>query len=76
LELLEAWDEEVIVDLFGIIFPLNRTVSEALKLRGVNQLREIADYVIADISEPKIIHRANLLREFSARLGGMSVGVK
>jgi len=76
LGLLEAWDEEIIADLFETIFPLNQTASEALKKRAVSQLREIADFVLADTNEPVIIQRANLLREFSARLGGMSVGVK
>lgn len=68
LSLLEAWDEGVFVDLFGIISPLNTKISEALKLRGCSQLREIADHVIAKTTEPETIQRATLLREFSARL--------
>ena len=76
LGLLEAWDEEVFVDLFGIIFPLNQTVYEALKLRGANQLKEIADYVLTGSNKSEIIQRAKLIRGFSGRLERMSVGVQ
>ena len=76
LDLLEAWDEAVIVDIFGIIFPLNQTISEALKLRGVTQLKEIADFILTETTDSEMIERANLLKEFSARLSGISDGVK
>ena len=74
LSLLESWDEEIFVDLFSTLFPLNTKVSYALKLRGCGQLREIADYVIAKTTETETILRANLLKEVSARLEGMTAG--
>ena len=74
LSLLEAWDETVFIELFGILFPLNKKVCEALTLRGSDQLREVSDYVIATTSESDMIQRANLLKEFSARLHVMPVG--
>lgn len=74
LNFLEAWDEEVFVELFGVLFPLNEKVCEALTLRGCDQLRDISDYIIATASESHLIQRANLLKEFSARLQRMTVG--
>jgi CheY-like chemotaxis protein len=72
LDLLEAWDEEAIVALFETIFPLNKSVSEALKLRATNQMKEIVDHVLTGADDPELLQRANLLRDFAVRFGEMS----
>jgi CheY-like chemotaxis protein len=72
LDLLEAWDEEAVFALFEIIFPLNRPVSEALKLRASTQLREITEHVLTEADDPQMMQRANLLRDFAVRFGKIS----
>jgi hypothetical protein len=76
LGLVEAWDEDIFAELFGIIFPLNQSVSEALRSRGSNQLKEIANYVLAESDDTELVKRAEFLHEFASRLGGMSVGAQ
>ena len=76
LELVEAWDEDIFAELFGIIFPLNQSVSEALRSRGSNQLKEIANYVLTESEDSELVKRAEFLHEIAARLGGMSGGAQ
>jgi chemotaxis family two-component system response regulator Rcp1 len=73
LGLLEAYDEEAFSQLFGVIFPMNQTVSETLRSRGAKQLREISNYVFTESHDSELVKRAKSLQEFSGRLGRMSV---
>ncbi len=68
LDLMEAWDEEVIADIFGALFPKNPAVTIALKARAVCQLRELANHVLRQTQEPDLHRRAKAQLAFADRL--------
>jgi two-component system response regulator len=65
LGMLEALDEELVAEAFDALIPLNKTVSEALKLRAAKQLEEIANYFLTVSDDPALVQRASLLKECS-----------
>ncbi len=74
LGLIESWDEEVFVELFKLMFPMNPPALVALISRGAHQVKAIANYVINESDKNELIHRAQLIHEFSDRLERMSAG--
>ena len=73
MELVETWDEDILAEIFEIIFPLNQSVSRAMRSRASNQLKAIADYVLTESDNSELVKRAEILNETSDRLRGMSV---
>ena len=62
LGMVEALDEVLVAETFDAFLPLNKTVSEALKLGADKQLEEIANYFLTVSDDPAIVQRAQLLQ--------------
>jgi CheY-like chemotaxis protein len=75
LAVLETLDEELVVEAFDALIPLNKTVSEALKLRTAKQLEEIANYFLTVSDDPALVQRANLLQKCSGQLEQLSISI-
>lgn len=76
LGLVEAWDEELLAELFKVSFPLNPSVSKSIKSRTASQLSELSNYVNTNSNDKGLMQRAGDLYEFSQRLAGLLSGAK
>jgi len=71
LALAETLDEEIFAEAFGALFPKGPSVTTALKVRAVDQLRALAGYVLDWTKEPELGRRAEALLAVAGRLAGL-----
>ena len=72
LGMLEVLDEELVVEAFDALLPLNKTVSETLKLRAAKQLEEIVNYFLRVSDDLALVQRVKLLQERFGQLEQLS----
>jgi len=68
LELSDTFDESVLSEAFGCLFPISPVAIGALKARAAAQYQEIARHILNKTEEAEIRRRAGCLLELAQRL--------
>lgn len=68
LDVVDAWDEEVLAEGFAALFLLDPALARALKVRAVGQMTALADFVRERSEEPELRRRADGLLAMAGRL--------
>ena len=69
LELLKAFDEELLADIGGHLFPKSPVATLALKARAAAQMKELALHILGRVQAPELRKKADELYAWSQRIG-------